>query len=322
VTLLGIIGTAAAVTVGAPVLVLAWLRGSERAIRRLPQRVQKTVRPWLWAAPALVIVGVFLLWPVLRTVALSVTGPAGTWSGNGYRYLITAPEVRAALVNNAWWLIGLTTTTLVLGMLVALLSNAVRWESVATSVIVMPVAISAVAGAVVWRLVFDYRPLGTPQTGTLNALGRTLLGAEPVAWLVERPLNKVALLVVGVWMSTGIATVVLSAAVKALPPELGEAARLDGAGNWTAFRFVTLPQLAPTLVTVATLLGITALKAFDVIYVMTGGNYDTDVLATLMYRKLFLGTDQGSAAALAVLIVVLTLPIIVANLWVHREEAS
>lgn len=319
-SLTGALLLGAAVTVLAPVGMIAWLRAVEVVLARVPYRLQRRLRPWGWAAPPLAMVAIFLLWPMAKTVVASaqVSG-TGAWTLSNYRYLVDGDEVRSALVNNAWWLLGLTGVTLVIGLLVAVLADAVRWESLAKSVIVMPVAISTVAGAVIWRFVYDYQPPGFPQTGALNAV-TTKLGADPNAWLLEQPLNKAMLLVVGIWMSTGIAAVVLSAALKGLPPELSEAARIDGAGGWGVFRHIVLPQLLPSIVTVATLLGITALKAFDVVYVMTNGNYDTDVLANLMYRELFLGTQQGHAAALALLIVVLTLPIIAANIWVTRTE--
>jgi alpha-glucoside transport system permease protein len=311
----------AAATVGAPLAILAWLWIAERLLRLLPQRRRSNARPWMWLLFPLAAAGVFLLWPLLDTVWLSlhVDGASRLGLGN-FRYLWESPEVRSALGNNALWLVGLTAGSLVIGTAVALLANGVRWEPLAKSIVVMPTAISAVAGAVIWRFVYDYRPPGLPQTGTLNAVWVGLTRRNPVAWLVEATTNNAALIVVGIWMSVGLVTVVLSAAVKGIPDELVEAGRLDGAGPVQLFRYVLLPQLLPTIVVVGTLLAITSLKAFDVVYVMTNGNYDTNVLANLMYRELFLGTDPGHAAAVAVLLVLLVAPIIAINVRAYGRE--
>jgi alpha-glucoside transport system permease protein len=317
---------AAAVTVGAPAVMLGWLRLTERALAVLPEARRRRLRPWLWLFFPLTAGGVYLVWPLFYTVVISfqVTPRHGqTHAGLGnYRHLWASHEVHAALLNNALWLVGLVSGALILGLLVAMLANAVRWEPIAKSIIVMPMAISAVAGGVVWRFMYDYKPPGLPQTGTLNAVWVFATGRQPVAWLVNAATNNAALIVVGVWMSVGLVTVILSAAIKAIPLELVEAGRLDGARPLQLFRYVLLPQLLPTIVVVGTLLAITALKAFDVVYVMTNGNFGTDVLANLMYRELFLNSDHGRAAAIAVLIVVLVSPVIVVNLRVYRAERS
>ncbi len=309
---------AVAVTVGAPAVLLGWLWLAERLLRPLPDRGRRRLRPWLWLAPPLVVVGIYLVWPLLSTVRTSFRLRDGGRGLDNYRYLVQNGEVHAALVNNGLWLVGLTAGSLVAGTAVAVLAHLVRWETVAKAVVVMPAAISTVAGAVIWRFMFDYRPPGTTQTGTLNALV-TAAGAEPVAWLVDERTNNAALIGVGIWMSVGMVTVVMSASIKAIPEELIDAGRVDGAGPLRLFRYVVLPQLLPTVVVVSTLLAITALKAFDVVYVMTNGNYDTNVIANLMYRELFLNADYGRSAALAVLLVVLVLPVIAVNLRVFRK---
>jgi alpha-glucoside transport system permease protein len=319
----GTVLLAAAATVGAPLAILGWLWGAERLLGLLPPRRRAAVRPWLWLLFPAAAAGLFLLWPLLNTVWLSVrVDDARRFGADNLRYLLGSAEIRSALVNNALWLVGLTAGSLVVGLAVALLANGVRWESLAKSVVVMPTAISAVAGAVIWRFAYDYRPPGLPQTGTLNAAWVALTGRDPVAWLVDAATNNAALIAVGVWMSVGLVTVVLSAAVKGIPAELIEAGRLDGAGPVQLFRYVFLPQLLPTIVVVGTLLAITSLKAFDVVYVMTNGNYDTNVLANVMYRELFLSADPGRASAVAVLLVLLVAPIIAVNVRVYRKERS
>ncbi|MFD0745325.1 carbohydrate ABC transporter permease [Phytohabitans flavus] len=270
--------------------------------------------PWLWLAPALVPVGVFLAWPLANTVWLSLRDAgSGAWAGlDNYRYLVTSTEVHTALRNNLLWLVLLTGGCLVTGLLVAVLTDKVRYEAVAKAAVVLPTAIPFVAGAVIWRFMYQYRPPGLPQTGTLNAV-LTAAGAAPLAWLVDTRTNNAALIGVGVWMTAGFATVILSAALKALPPDLHEAARIDGAGPWQAFRHVTLPQLRPAVVVTATLVAVSAFKAFDIVYVMTNGNYRTDVIANLMYRQLFVAQDYGRASAIAVLLTLLAAPILVLN---------
>ena len=165
---------AVAATVGAPLAMLGWLWLTERLLGRLPQRARSRVRPWLWLLFPLAAASLYLLWPVLRTVWLSFTvvSPAGgrQLGGANFRFLRDSAEVHSALGNNALWLVGLTGGSLIVGLAVALLANAVRWEAVAKSIMVMPTAISAVAGAVIWRFAYDYRPPGLPQTGTLNAV--------------------------------------------------------------------------------------------------------------------------------------------------------
>jgi alpha-glucoside transport system permease protein len=175
-----------------------------------------------------------------------------------------------------------------------------------------------VAAGVIWKFMFDYRPPGQPQTGTLNALLTTLPGATPHAWLIEKPTNNVMLIFVGVWMMTGFAMVILSAALKGIPGELLEAARVDGAGEITIFRRVIFPLMMPTVVVVGTTLVIFALKAFDVVYVMTAGNFGTDVLANRMYKLLFLSDNPGGASAVAIILLIAVIPVLVFNLRQFR----
>lgn len=305
---------ALAFTAAVPALVLGWLWLVGRLEAVLPHRLHRRLVPWLWLSPALVPIGVFLAWPLANTVWLSLRDAGSrSWAGlDNYRYLASSGEVHTALRNNLLWLVLLTGGCLLTGLLVAVLTDKVRYEAVAKAAVVLPTAIPFVAGAVVWRFMYQYRPPGLPQTGTLNAV-LTATGASPVAWLVDSRTNNAALIAVGVWMTAGFATVILSAALKALPPELHEAARIDGAGPWQAFRHVTLPQLRPTIVVTATLVAVSAFKAFDIVYVMTNGNYRTDVIANLMYRQLFVDQNYGRASAIAVLLTLLAAPILLVN---------
>lgn len=316
---------AALFTLGAPLALLVWLWLSERLVGLLGRRYAARLRPVLWLLPALALVGVFLVWPLIYTGILSFRNAAGQgWRGlDNYRYLATDHDVHAALKNNVLWLVLLVAGCTLIGLLVATLSDAVRYESVAKAIIVAPIAISFVCGAVIWRFMFDYQPPGLPQTGTLNAAYTGVTGNQPVAWLVNPTTNNSALILVGIWMTTGFATVILSAAIKGVPTELLEAARVDGATTWQAFRNITLPHIRPTITVVATLLAVMALKAFDIVYVMTNGNYGTDVIANVMYRQLFIAQDYGKASAVALLLTALAIPIVISNARSGRRlEAS
>jgi alpha-glucoside transport system permease protein len=312
---------ALAFTVGVPAALVGYLWVVERVLRRAGRRVAARLRPWAWLAPALVLLGVFLLYPFVNTVLLSTRDAVSQRSvgWDNYAYVLGSAEVRDSLRNNVLWVALLTLGCLAVGLLVAVLTDKVRYESAAKAVVVMPTAISFVAGAIIWRFMFDYRPPGLPQTGTLNA-ALTAVGGQPVAWLVDTRTNNAALIGVGVWMTAGFATVVLSAAIKGIPHELVEAARVDGAGPLQVFRYIVLPGLRPTLVVVATLLAISALKAFDIVYVLTNGNFGTNVIANVMYKELFVSRDYGHASAIAVLLVVLMLPVLVLNLAGARRR--
>lgn len=315
---------ALAFVTGAPLLLLGWLWLADRIAAAVPHRRRAAVTGWLWLAPALALTGVFLVWPLVNTVWLSLRDARSTaWNGaDNYRYLATDGAVHAALRNNLLWLVLLTGGCLLVGLLVAVLADGVRYEAVAKAAVVLPTAIPFVAGAVVWRFMYQYQPPGLPQTGTANAVFTGVTGADPVAWLVDGRTNNAALIGVGVWMTAGFATVILSVALKGVPAELREAARIDGAGGWQTFRYVIAPQLRPTVVVTATLLAISAFKAFDIVYVMTNGNYSTDVIANLMYRQLFVDRDYGRASAIAVLLGVVALPVLVLNARSARTEGS
>jgi alpha-glucoside transport system permease protein len=166
---------------------------------------------------------------------------------------------------------------------------------------------------------FEYQPAGQVQTGTLNAfIG--VFGLGPVAWLVESSTNNPALIFVGVWISTGFAMVILSSALKAISPELLEAARLDGASEVQVLRTVIVPLLLPTLTVVTTTMLITALKVFDIVYVLTGGAYDTDVIASQMFNQLASAGHYGRASAVGVILLIAVIPLLVINVRRFRRE--
>jgi alpha-glucoside transport system permease protein len=213
--------------------------------------------------------------------------------------------------------------TVGLGLLVAILVDRVRYEAWAKSIIFLPLAISMVAAGVIWKFMYDYKPPGETQTGTANgALG--LVGLGPVAWLQSPSLrlSTFALIAIMVWMWTGFAMVIISAALKGIDPELLEAARVDGASEWQVFRKVTFPLLGPTLAVVSTTMVITSLKTFDIVYTLTNGNYDTEVIANLMVKEMFTFGDFGRASAVAVVLLLAIVPVMAFNIRQFRAQES
>jgi alpha-glucoside transport system permease protein len=242
---------------------------------------------------------------------------------DNYQFVFTNQGMLVALRNSLLWVILFPLVTVSVGLVIAVLADRVRYEGLAKASIFLPMAISFVAAGVIWKLVYEFRPEGLAQTGLLNAtLDTALPGFQPQAWLVNAPpLNSLALMVAAIWVWTGFCTVVLSAALKGVPEELIEAARVDGASELQVFRHVLIPQLAPTIAVVATTMVIFGLKAFDIVYVMTSGNFDTDVIASRMYKEMFNARDFGRASAIAVVLLVAIVPLMLLNLRrVRRQE--
>ena len=291
--------------------------------------------PWLWLSPAILLIAVFLLYPSLDTVRRSfLDARSNDFVGlDNYRFIVENPQplvgdTHSALLNNALWLVLFTLITVPAGLLIAVLAARVRYESITKSAIFIPMAISFVAAAVIWRFMYEFNP----EVGTVNAV-TTEFGAESTAWLQNRDapwvfatdagsdslprplqLNNLSLIVVGVWMWTGFAVVVLSAGIKGISSEILEAARVDGATEWQTFRRIMLPVLSPTIAVVATTLVIQALKKFDLVWVMTGGRFDTDVVATLFFKEAFVIRDFGVGAALAVVLLAWVVPVMVISI--------
>ncbi len=297
-------------------------------------RWRANLLPWLWLLPSLFFILLFLVYPVVDTIRISfMDDNSRAYVGiENYQSVFTSGATQTALLNNFLWLILFTVLSVGLGIILAVLTGRVRYEALAKAAIFIPMAISFVAAAVIWRFMYAYRPEGFTQIGLVNAAG-TGLGLEPIAWLVEQPLpyiglllpaplhtNNFALIAVGVWMWTGFAMVVLSAGLKGISTEILEAARVDGANEWQIFWRIMLPMLSPTIAVVATTLVIQALKKFDMVWVMTAGNYGTDVVATLMFKEMFNFRDFGRAAALAVILLVAITPVILINIRRFRFQ--
>jgi len=290
--------------------------------------------PWLWLLPAFAFVSVFLIYPVIATLRISFMNANSTaYVGiNNYKYVFTNPAMQDALLNTILWLFLFTLLAVGLGLLFAVLSGRVRYEAVSKAIIFIPMAISFVAAAVIWKFMYAYRPGGFTQIGLVNEIA-TKVGLQPTAWLVQQRIpytdvllptpfhaNNFAIIIVGVWMWTGFAMVVLSAGLKGISTEVIEAARVDGANEWQIFRRIILPMLAPTIAVIATALVIQGLKTFDIVWVITSGNYGTDVVATFMYKEMFNYQDFGKAGALAVILLAVIIPIMLISIRRFRTQ--
>ncbi len=231
------------------------------------------------------LLGLYLVYPTISTIIASFTD--GT-NGDPLRHYkeLTTPPFLAIFRNNIIWLVVGTPGSVGLGLLIAGLVDRVRREALAKTFIFLPLAISLVGASVIWRFVYQWRPEGLPQYGLLNAIW-TGLGFDPVQWVQTPPLNTYALIVIMIWLQTGFAMVILSAAIKGVSTEILEAARLDGASERQIFFRVIVPIIKGSIMTVATTIAIVVLKIFDIVYVMTGGRFDTDVVANRMFLEKF-----------------------------------
>ncbi|HEX4867059.1 MAG TPA: sugar ABC transporter permease [Acidimicrobiales bacterium] len=306
------------------VFALFWLM--DEIVDRLPHGWREGARPYVFVGPALVILSVFLIYPVVNTVILSFKDRSGdSWVGlDNYRFVFTDESMLRSLRNTGLWIVVVPAVALTIGLLFATLADRLqRGESLAKSLIFLPMAISFVGAAVTFRLIYSYRPAGFgTNIGVLNAIWQGL-GNEPVPWLTEKPWNNLMLMVIMVWMQTGFAMVVLSSAIKAIPEEITEAARIDGATEWQVFRHITIPSILPTIVVVTTYMVINALKVFDIVFVMgSPENNGTEVVAERMLTWFFLRNNDGYGAAVAVVLFLAVIPVMVWNVRRFRAEEA
>lgn len=309
------------ILVGVPAVLVGYVFLVERFLQLLPEKRRPRLRPWLWLGPGLLFLIVFLVYPTIYTIILSLMNrDSSQFVGlNNYVYAFTSRDVLIALRNNFYWVVLFTLITVTLGLIIAVLADRVRYESAVKSLIFLPMAISAVAAGVIWKFMYDFRPPGTPQTGTVNAIV-TAFDGQPQAWLIERSINNPALIVVGVWMMAGFCMVILSAGLKGLPAEVLEAARVDGANEFQVFFQIIIPLLGSTIAVVTTTIIIFALKLFDIVYVMTNGAFDTEVIANRMYKEMFNVRDFGRASAVAVILLAAIVPVMLLNIKRFRQQ--
>jgi alpha-glucoside transport system permease protein len=307
-------------------LVLFWVLNF--LAERLPEKWEERLKPYLYILPALAAIGLFLVYPAVQTIIYSFANATSTkWVGlKNYTDLLSQKDFQITLVNTLLWIIIVPTFVVVLGLGVAVLADRLSagGERVSKTLIFLPMAISGVAMAAIWRFVYEVRPEGETQIGLQNAVW-TALGGNPVAWLQEDTLklNTFLLMIILIWGQTGFAMVLLSAAIKGVPEDTLEAARIDGANERQVFFRVVVPQIWGTIITVFITVLIGVMKIFDVVYVMTGGNFNTNVIAVRFFNELITNGDAGKAAAIVVMLMIAVIPVMVYQVRNFRaEEAS
>lgn len=307
-------------------LILYWLLN--KAATLFKGKWEDRVKPYLYILPALLAITVYLIYPTFQTIVFSFANDDSTgWVGfKNYVDLFTKGDfITNTVVNQLLWLLLAPAVTVAVGVLIAVLSDRLRprAEKLSKTLIFMPMAISAVGAGTVWRLMYDSRPAGEPQVGSLNAIV-TALGGQPVAWLqiTQGRLNSILLMVIFLWMQIGFSMVLLSAGIKAVPDDTLEAARLDGANELKIFFQIIVPQIMGTIVTVFILVTISVMKIFDIVYVMTGGNYRTNVVGVEFFNQMFTNFNNGKASAIVVLLLIAITPILIFQVRQARQEGA
>ena len=297
------------------------------------------LQPYVFVGPALAILLWYLAIPVFRTFWLSLFGRDGPPSGanffqalgsdafvgfQNYFSLFTERLLQEAIRNNFMWIVFGSTMSVVLGLLVAVLADRSKFERVSKSLVFLPMAISFVGASVIWDFVYETRPVDQAQIGLLNALTVAVGGAPHPweKWVEIAPWNNVFLIFIVIWLQTGYSMVLFSAALKGIPEEIIEAGRIDGGNEIQIFFRIMIPYIMGTIITVWTTIVIFTLKIFDVVWVMTGGQFGTHVIATQFYRQSFTARNSGVGAAIAIILLIAVIPVMVYNLRQFREQEA
>lgn len=297
---------------------------SNWVVERLPEAWRARIQPYVFVGPALIMLGWFLALPTVRTFYQSFFNADTTkFIGlDNYKYAFTNTVMQEAFRNNLFWVVVGTGLSVISGLVIAVLADRSRFENVAKSLIFLPMAISFVGAGIIWKFIYAYKPKGEEQIGLLNAIV-TGAGGDPQSWITKQPWNTFFLIIVFVWLQTGFAMVLLSAALKGVPGELLEAARIDGANEFQVFFRVVIPTILGTIVTVTTTVIIATLKVFDIVYVMaSGGQYGTDVIANEQYKQFFTFGNFGTGSAIAIVLLIVTIPVMIYNLRQFRERRA
>ncbi|HJE51454.1 MAG TPA: sugar ABC transporter permease [Tessaracoccus flavescens] len=300
------------------------------AIEGLPRRLEHGLMPYAFLLPGFSLIGLMLLYPTIQTINFSFANRTSTaymdppWAN--YTYLFTNAGFWSAILNNVLWIVIVPAVTVALGVVIAVLADklSAAGEKWSKSFIFLPMAISFVAASAIWQTtVYGYQPPGQPQTALLNAI-RGAMGQEPLAWLSidTGRLNSLLLMVILVWLQVGFAMVLLSSAIKGVPDDTLEAARIDGASELKIFFQVIIPQIKGTIVTVFITILILVMKVFDIIYVLTNGNNNTDVIANMFFREMFTNQQAGRATAIVVILLVAILPVLIYQVKLFREQEA
>jgi alpha-glucoside transport system permease protein len=333
----GIIALVAIVWGVGGVALLFWVFNG--IVERLPDALRTRLLPFVFAGPAIAILAWYLTIPALRTFWLSLFGRAGPQPGLGFFQLLASESfvglrnyvavfteqlMLQSFRNNLMWIVFGSTFSVVLGLLIAVLADRSSYERIAKSLIFLPLAISFVGAGIIWNFIYEYRPAGQPQIGLLNYIV-VALGGTPQAWpqwVAIAPWNSLFLIVIVVWLQAGFAMVLFSAALKGIPEDLLEAGRIDGANELQIFFRIMLPHIRGTMIAVWTTIVIFTLKIFDVVWVMTGGQFGTHVIATQFYRQSFTNRNSGFGSAIAIVLLLAVVPVMIYNLRQFREREA
>ncbi len=297
-------------------------------IEALPRSLEHGLMPYAFLLPGFSLIGLMLIYPTIQTINYSFANAASTayrdppWEN--YAELFTSSAFWSAIINNVLWIAIVPAITVALGVVVAVLADKLseRGEKWSKSFIFLPMAISFVAASAIWATtIYGYSAPGQPQTGVLNAIW-VALGNEPQSWLTidTGRLNSLLLMVILIWLQTGFAMVLLSAGIKGVPEDTLEAARIDGASEVKIFFQVVIPQIMGTIVTVFITVLILVMKVFDIVYVLTNGRNNTDVVANLFFREMFTNSQSGRATAIVVVLLVAVIPILIYQVKLFRQQ--
>lgn len=308
-------------------------------VERLPDLWKTRLLPFVFVGPAMAILAWYLALPTLRTFWISLFGRNGPPEDLGffqqlaseefvglsnYAAVFTEKLMLESFRNNLMWIVFGSTASVVFGLLIAVLADRSRVEKLAKSLIFLPMAISFVGASIIWNFIYEFRPAGQPQVGLLNALV-TSFGGTPQAWpqwVAVAPWNNLFLIVIVVWLQAGFAMVLFSAALKGIPEELMEAGRIDGANEFQIFFRIMVPYIQGTIISVWTTIVIFTLKIFDVVWVMTGGQFGTHVIATQFYRQAFTNRNSGFGSAIAIVLLIAVIPVMYYNLRQFRKQEA
>jgi alpha-glucoside transport system permease protein len=298
---------------------LYWV--SNWLIEKLPKDWVRWLQPFVFVGPAVAILIWYLALPTFRTLWISLFDNSSVnFVGlDNYVAIFTNRIMFTAFRNNILWIIFGSTFSVVFGLLIAVLADRSRFESAAKAMIFMPMAISMVGAGVIWNFIYE----ANPDIGLLNAIWTNWFGGEPKAWIeLLQPWNNFFLIAIVVWLQTGFAMVLFSAAIKGIPGEIMEAARVDGATELQVFFQIMIPYIMGTIITVSTTVVIFTLKIFDIVWVMTGAQYDTQVIATQFYREYFTARNFGFGSAIAIILLIAVIPVMIYNLKQFSEREA
>ncbi|TGG91345.1 sugar ABC transporter permease [Natronospirillum operosum] len=281
--------------------------------------IRESIRPWIFIGPALLLLALYLVVPVFYTLWLSLNSRGEFVGFANYLWAFNNRGFQISVRNNLLWLFVVPTFSTIFGLLIAYLTDRMWWRNIARSLIFLPMAISFVGASVIWRFIYDYRGPGDDQIGLLNAVV-VALGGDPQAWIALQPLNNFLLMAIMVWIQTGFAMVLLGAAIRGVPEDTIEAANMDGANEIQMLFKIVIPQVWGTIVVVWTTITVLVLKIFDVVLAMTNGQWQTQVLANLMFDIMFRAGDFGRGSTVAVFIMLAVLPIMWWNVRQARKE--